>query len=520
MLAAAAVFVAGALIMFNTIINHDAAHFLFAAITLNDGGTLYRDYLDYSFPMATWLAQASVALSNLTGMANDRGFYTVILVLQAASIAVSLAAARSLVAGLPFTAWVLPPLLTACVVLTPGYETGQRDIMFATLLAPLFTLQLPAPHRRKPSGAVRAASLTLAFIGSALKPTSALTLLALGACDLRRARGNLRAVSPDLVILAGSLGLYAAFCEVHYRYFSVVLHRVSVAYAPLQTGYADVIRRAADPEHLIKLAALVAIAAPLVRRLPVAVLTQTLAVFAALAGTALLQREANIYHIWPSYFVTDMALGLAAAATLDRITPLFLPTLAWRRAALSMAIGLALFLPSLTRAAAMLRSSSVSRAGALADPATRLMAALPPGARVVSLGSAVPPIAQLASLTHAGPGASFSELGAVFAIIEDANHAQTAGRVRNPVLVAIEADYRSRVLAALVNAGTALVFIDMTQPARWFETYPACFSLAGWLSADPRFGPALHSYTYMGTIQSRGHFTLQVWRRSAKPASV
>ncbi len=513
--AAFAVLVLGAHFVFNTLINHDTAHFLNVARALADGRALYTGYLDYSFPMITWLAMLALHSANLLGLPLDIVINGLFLVLIAASVAATSRIARAIPGPWPVGRAVLPGALMAVCVMSPGYDFGQRDILFVSLLAPVAAASLARRFGAPPSPFLTFIATSLAFVGAALKPTSAIALLCLAAAELILNRGNLRRMGLSTWALAALLGAYAIFCEIHYHYFSQIPPLASQFYGATAHPLLAVLRDQVTAANLGKTAIIVALAIAAWRAdrtkhaaWPFAAAWLLMATGLGLMAT--LQRRGYSYHMWPLEAFLTLSLCMALALFADQRRA---PAAGTARAILWQAawmLGIAVAPLILFDLA---RLHELPRAAALADPATRTLAALPPGSYVLILSNGLAPVSQLSTYTATRPSGVVSEFSMIYGLILDRDRARAAHVAPNPTLAAFGADLRRRTALSLTARPPALVLVNDAQPPDGFENNPKPFDLLAWLQEDPVFQTAWHDYCLAGEIISFQHYHLKLYRR-------
>jgi hypothetical protein len=177
-------------------LNHDVAWILEGANRLLDGGRFGRDVVDVNPPLAWWIALLPAGLARLTGMPQPfaatlftAGLVTVALAISARLLADSPAATRR---------WVV---LSAGFVLliTPGYDFGQREHLMAALAMPY----LCAASQTRSAGSrwIRVAAGMLAAIGFCLKPYFFAIPIAVELWRLFRAGTPKSIIRPELLAM-------------------------------------------------------------------------------------------------------------------------------------------------------------------------------------------------------------------------------------------------------------------------------------------------------------------------------
>jgi hypothetical protein len=135
-----------------------------------------------------------------------------------------------------------------------------------------------------------------------------------------------------------------------------------------------------------------------------------------------------------------------------------------------------------------------------------------PRAKVLALQTGVPPF----SLVHAYADFRWTGVFACLiemrAIADDRMHAARQGRPRHPLLVRAEARLRKLALLSLTDPAPDVVFVDVSQPLRWFETFPEQMRILDFLIEDPQFAKAWGRYEKFASFTSYKRFPMVVYR--------
>ena len=68
------------------------------------------------------------------------------------------------------------------------------------------------------------------------------------------------------------------------------------------------------------------------------------------------------------------------------------------------------------------------------------------------------------------------------------------------------------VLLSLTDPAPDLVFVDESQPLRWFETYPERMRILDFLMEDPHFAKEWQRYEKVRSFTSYKRFTIVAYR--------
>lgn len=203
-------------------LNNDVAWFFVVARgTVFQGGTLYRDYIEPNFPLASLSLVPAVWISEQTPLSPQEAITVYVLAVALASFMLTAAAAQKLqLAPAQQFGWRLALIAGYCFI--PGFQFGQREHLVSMLMLPYLVaaanrscgLQLP----RKLAIAIGVG----AGIGIGIKPVAALIVAAVEVAVFMRRRRLITVLRPEifaivfvLIAVAGDLFL------VHRQYFSI-----------------------------------------------------------------------------------------------------------------------------------------------------------------------------------------------------------------------------------------------------------------------------------------------------------
>jgi hypothetical protein len=511
---------AGAYATSLTALNHDVASYLLMARALVDGRVLYDSFPDFSMPANAWLALLSLKVATATGLELAALHQFVLFMLTVAGATVTgLVISRSVAAD-TLAARAMPAAVMALFLFVPGYDAGQRDVLFAVLAAPVVAIVAARHFDFRPSIVISTVAVLLGATGSSLKPQVALPLLALGGCELVLRRGNLRRLAPELWALAAVLLAYVAVIQAMYpTYFWQVLPTATKFFAfqnlPLVALLPSLWKIAiAGFVALVLLAFLLAHRASAGLPIPWGMLGAWAAFASALVAMHLQQRMGFRYHTVPAvlFLLVSVALftlmGVEAAlrrwAVGARLIPGLCLVAAGTLGPFAIQVGVLFNRPDGT-----------TRADALGDRVTRIFHALPPASYVLSFQTGVPPMSPLHAYADVRWSGEFNTNYEISGIVLDADRAVAEGGERDPFFVSVERELRRSVLKSLTVRPPEVVLVDVTKPLRWFEHYDKPFGLLAWLAQDPAFATAWSNYEHVETVESFLNVSVEIWRRRA-----
>ena len=480
-----------------TAINLDVGFFLLGARTLRDGRELYVTWFDFNTPANYALPWLSLWLAEATGL---RPADTTMAMITALLLGCAVLAALALRRAIP-QAWSLPRIIgpaafVLCLLVRPGFNFGQREVVFLAGLLPLLVLLWARRSgRAMPGGALAVTAALLAAFGAAHKPHFVVFLAGLAAMDLVLARlrpGHL--AWPVWLALALAVAEMARMLLVHPQYLPLLLDFVGPGYAALGSPWRLAQGYLLGREWLAAallggLLAAHAWARPSPGQWPTMALwagclTLALGMFLAQGIGLLYQR-----FVYEALVVLTGVLALAAAAELA--CRLVAPRRLWPRAAAALGLVVLFAWHGWTRPGVQL-----TRAMVVDNPVVAMLEALPPGAGAMALQTMVNP----ASVLHGYARGRFrwaAEFGALteFAAIErERQRARQAGEPMRPALAAIERAMLDRVVRAFADDPPALVLVEHPRiRLQWHGTAPALPIIAV-LAADPRFAAAWAGY--------------------------
>lgn len=480
--------------VYSTMLNHDVAYYLLLARGLDEGRELYATFPDYGLPANGWLALLSLRVSSALALP---------LVVTHQCVLFLLAATGAIAAGLilerlfgeeTVAGRTAMPLTVAVFLLYPGYDFGQRDYLFAVLVAPLVLTVAGRHFGLRPGAGLSAIVVVTAMIGGSFKPQFALPLLTLGVVELALRRGRLRAVAAELWFAGGGLIAYVALVHILYpAYFTEVLPSAVAVYGSYAGSMNSSLFR-----HLVQAVVGAVFACGLVVLLLCAhrsgqsshrlALTASWFIFGvALLAMFVLQRQGFIYHLLPFSLFVVQSIGVFGLLLLDRAfeskskSPAFMST----------TVAIAIIAATGAMAAP---KPELSRAHVLEDPLGRVLRQLPVRTPVLILSTGVPPQSPIHAYADIRWTGAFGALTELAAIVKDRDAAAKEGRPRASALVAAERDLRRRALLSLTEPRPEMVFIDVSPTLRWFEGYDRPVGILAFLLEDSRFAAAWSDY--------------------------
>jgi hypothetical protein len=203
--------------------NHDVAFILYASEQMLDGQTLYRDIIDENPPLIFWLSVIPVAIARSLGATAILVFNLMTLVLVGG---VCLLVHRVLRIGWrdssPTYRLAIVLCLAALVICFPGYDYGQRTVLYFVLVSP-YLFAAAARARGKPISAGTAyCAGVLAGLGFAFKPHYAVLFVVVEFWLLRQriaSRSWLRpevqaVIAVQLLVAGATLGFAGGYLDV------------------------------------------------------------------------------------------------------------------------------------------------------------------------------------------------------------------------------------------------------------------------------------------------------------------
>lgn len=434
---------------------NDVGWQLWVGRQINGGAQLYVDILEVNPPLWFWLNAAVERAGDATGL----GGLSMLLLALAACSAITIWLCSRLVEGSRARA-LLYASLVATLFLSSPFALGQREQFVWIVVLPYLAL-IARRAEGRPVGAGLALAVGLwAASGFALKHYFALVPLALEAWLWWRTR-EVR-LRPELVALGLAAAGYAlAVLLLTPDYLGKMVPLLRLAYG----GY--------DEPLLVQLrqpalfAALFAIAAVAMRRLPVPVLAQAAAAAAgAFALIYLLQAKAFHYHAVPALGSGLLALLVGfASGSLSRSGSA-------SAAAAALALVAAVATPLLAGPARF------------DDPARTVTASLPPGTPVVMIsasGVAAWPTVYERELGWPSRHMTLWMLPRVWLAERD--------RAATPELARLAAQVRREVAGEIACAAPALVLVDSR-----YDTLVQEGDLLAFMIRDPVFTKVMQEY--------------------------
>lgn len=519
-MATALVTIVGAYLIFETALNHDVATYLVMASALADGKVLYESFPDYSMPANAWIGLLSLLISQATGLLLAYTHQAVLFLLTALGGGLTGLVISRAVGATTLTGRLMPPLVMALFLIIPGYDFGQRDVLFGVLAAPLVAVVVARHVGVRPGWFLSIAICGLAAIGSSLKPQVGLPLLVLGVSDLALRCGRLQKVARELWILASLLFGYVILVQLMYpTYFTQVLPEAAKFYA-FQKAWIISVLRALEVAAATGLAAAILLVPLLLdrarRQQPIrwGLIAAWVALGAALAEMHIAQYAALHYHTVPVLLFAAVSVALFACMTIEAGLR--------RWAAGSRRLAGMWIIAATTIAVAIVSLASLAysvpgtaRTDALTDPVTKSLRSLPAGTYVLSLQLGVPPISPLFAYADVRWSGEFSTLNEISTVVLERAKDRAQGRPEDPYYVALDQHIRHSVLRSLTVHTPQIVLVDVSPQMRWFERYDKPFKLLPWLAEDRAFAAAWSNYEYVETVKSFAGVTVAIWRRRA-----
>jgi hypothetical protein len=499
--------------VYHTMLNHDVAYYLLLARGLDEGRELYKTFPDYGLPANGWLAFISLHVSSALALPLVETHQCILFLLAATGAITAGRILERLFGRETVAGRTAMPLTVAIFLLYPGYNFGQRDYLFAVLVAPLVMTVAGRHLGLRPGAALSVVVVLTAMIGGSFKPQFALPLIMLAGIELTLRRGRLRAVAREVWVAGGGLIAYVALVHILYpAYFTEVLPSAVVVYGSY-TGSLD----RSLLRHLVQIFVSVIIAICLVvfylraqwseRPSYWLALTACWFVFgASLLAMFVLQRQGFIYHLLPFGLFVSISIGGFALLLLDRSSVLKSAS----PVVLSTTLALAIIAGASATAAP---KPELSRASVLEDPLGRALRQLPARTPVLILSTGVPPQSPNHAYADIRWTGAFGALTEMAAIVKDRDAARKEGRPRVPALVAVEQDLRRRVLLSLAAPHPEMIFIDVSPTLRWFEHYDRPIGILSFLREDPRFTAAWSDYEFQTEMPTLFGTTVKAYKR-------
>jgi hypothetical protein len=505
-------------------LNLDVGFFLLAARALADGRILYESFPDYSMPATTWIAVLSLHIANVSGLMLADVHQALLCALTVAGAALTGVVVHRLAGPASLTSRVMPAVIMGLFLFLPGYDSGQRDVLFVVLAAPVVAIVAARHFNIVPGWLLSTASVALATIGSSLKPHYFLPLLVLGVCDFVLRRGRARQVAPELWALAGVLIAYCILVQVMYpTYYFQVLPNAAKFYAFQRAWIVSLflVLRVAAGAGVAAVILLLAIARDRARSgqtMPLGLVAGWAALGASLLVVYYVQHMGFRYHRVPLLLFTLVSMALFAVMGIEIGLRRWVehskrPALAWilGTSMLSLAIT-AWVVTSPTRNFDL---NGTARADAVGDPVTQVFRSLPAKSYVLALETGVPPVSPMHAYADVQWSGEFGSNDEIASIMADRLQAHAEGRQRDPYFVSLEQHVREAVARSLMLRRPRVVILDVSVPPRWFEHYDQTFSLLPWFRQDPAFAAAWADYEYVETVKSFENTTVQIWRLRA-----
>jgi hypothetical protein len=503
-----------ALLQIHTLaLNHDAAFFLLEARALAEGRILYQTFADFNMPANAWLALFSLHIARLLHITLATAHQAVLFTFVAASAGLLGWIIQQIVQGKGTVALIAPGLAVVTLLILPGYHFGQREVLLVAGAAPWVAVLCGRHLGWQPTWLVSIVVSLGSAASASLKPHFSVLCAGLVALDLLLNRWRLSRLPREAWIFAALTVLnLAAIAVIYPVYFVEVLSAAMKTYvmkskplfgAPLFVKVSMLLYCAgvgiqwfnSDRER---------------RRVRLELAAAGFGLLGMAWAMFLVQGQGFAYHLEVMMGVATFANGLWLATAFD-LVPHARPggRVRWLR---PVVVGLALVfvLAELWQRAAA--NDGPHSCAVRSDPLTKALIDAGPSSRVLALQTGVPPF----SLVHAYADfhwtGAFGSLIEMRAIVDDRIQAAKRAVPRDPGLVHAEARLRKLVLLSLTDPAPDLVFVDESQPLRWFETYPERMRILDFLMEDPHFAKEWQRYEKVRSFTSYKRFTIVAYR--------
>jgi hypothetical protein len=208
-------------------INHDVGGFLLEVKGLQEG----RYYIDMNMPSNLWLPFVSNLISNYLQFYIADIHQSVLFIYAVLCTSLVFYILRDLGTNLTRFAAILG--IAGFLLITPGYEFGQREHLFALSCAPLLALQYRRFLGESVPLSISVIVVSVAAFGASQKPFFILFMLAFAGMDFIARK--LKGVAWELVLICLFLGLYLCWISVAYpTYFPEILPRALATYGNMR----------------------------------------------------------------------------------------------------------------------------------------------------------------------------------------------------------------------------------------------------------------------------------------------
>jgi len=144
---------------------------------------------------------------------------------------------------------------------------------------------------------------------------------------------------------------------------------------------------------------------------------------------------------------------------------------------------------------------------------TRILASLPGRTPVLMLQTGIAPISPLHAYVDIRWTGTYSTLLAVRAIYDERDKAAAESRSIARHMVKVEEDVRRYVLESFAPTAPEIVFVEISQPLAWFESYAKPVSLVDFFSEQPAFSAEWKKYEKIDQMRVLEKFDVAVYRR-------
>jgi hypothetical protein len=223
----------------------------------------------------------------------------------------------------------------------------------------------------------------------------------------------------------------------------------------------------------------------------------------------LVQGQGFAYHLEVMVGAATLANGLWLASAWDRVPQLAAAGGRWLRPLLA-GLTMVFALGGLWHRFAA--NDGPHAYAVRTDPLTQALMDAGPSAKVLALQTGVPPFSLVHAYTNFHWTGAFACLVEMRAIVDDRHQAARQGVPRDPALVRAEARLRKLALLSLTDPAPDWVFVDVSQPLRWFETFPEPMRILDFLMEDPAFAEAWGHYEQLTSFTSYKRFPMVVYR--------
>jgi hypothetical protein len=510
--------------IFNTMLNHDVAGFLLDARAFELGRRLYESFFEMNMPSNVWLPILSVSLAHVVPRPLAEIHFAVLFLFVLLCTGTTVVLIWRIIGPRrPVTVVAASALIPATFLLYPAYDFGQREVLFLAAFAPLVAATVGRHYGYVPSIWTSIGVAALAAFGASQKPHFMLMAAGFVFVDFCIRRGRPLRMGAEAFALAAFFVAYVAWIVlVHPTYLTDTVPSASATYLTMTEPFSIVLQ-ALRWKRLSAFAAISVILMSVVVYLHrmrdlgayLKLLLFWLALIAFSAAIYFVQSLGFPYHQFLLIAVVILSGGLMLSWFFDELIITTFPDVSWvRRLPVSIALaGVCLCYAWLVADKATIPPPVMTREAALNDPMTRILNSLPSGTPVLMLLTNIVPISPLHAYADVRWTGQFSTLVIVRAIYSERDRALAEGREMNPTIAKADRDIRRYVLNSLRGVPPEIVFVDITKPLRWFETYPRPVSILDYLSEQPEFAAEWAKYKRVGEIHSLFDIDIAIYSR-------